>query len=271
MNLFRNKFLIGLICIALGLAVGFLAIPKLTEKEIVDQMQAIRLKQSIPEGTLITDEMVESVQVGSSLVPESVITDLALVSNRFSAVPIFAGDYLTEEKLTDVLAMQDPMSVATAKGLKVISITLPSLASGVSGQLKPGDVVTILASKKQALVDQTQTLGPKETDQSQSTESKAEAGYDSEANVAADPELQYVEVCSLTASDGRDAVVNKTLIEDEKNQLPVTISLFVTTAQAKLLADFEQNYEIHLSFVARGKEASQFIADNLRVIKPEEA
>lgn len=273
MNLFRNKFLIGLICISLGLAVGFLAIPKLKEKEIVDQMQAIRLKQSIPEGSLITDEMVESVQVKSSLVPEGVITDLALVSNRFSAVPIFSGDYLTEEKLTDelVLAAQDPMSVATAKGLKVISLTLPSLASGVSGQLKPGDIVTILASKKQALVDQTQTLGPKETDQSQSTDSDVEANHDSETNIEVDPILQYVEVCRLTAADGRDAVVNKTLVEDEKNQLPVTISLFVTADQAKLLADFEQNYEIHLSFVARGKEALQFIADNLRVINPEEA
>jgi len=269
MNLFRNKFLIGLICIALGLAVGFLAIPRLKGKDGIEQIRAIRLKQAITEGTLITDEMVESVLVNPSLVPAKTITDLAQVTNRYSAVPIFAGDYLTENKLTNELATLDPLAVATTKGLKVVSITLPSLAAGVSGQLKPGDVVTIMASEKSALVDQTQTLNPKEQNQNKSTSS----GTVSDENITKTliyPELQYVEVCSLTASDGRDAKVNKVLVEDEKNQLPVTISLFVTDEQAIRLADLEQRGEIHLSFVARGDDASLFIADSQLVLKPKE-
>jgi hypothetical protein len=165
MNLFRNKFLIGLICIALGLAVGFLAIPKLKGKDSLEHVKAIRLRQTVPEGTLITDDMVESIEINPSLIPADTITDLALVINRYSQVPIFSGDYLTLEKLTDELNALDPMAVATTKGLKVVSITLPSLAAGVSGQLKPGDIVTIMASGKQSLADQTQTLNPKEQSQ----------------------------------------------------------------------------------------------------------
>jgi pilus assembly protein CpaB len=269
MNLFRNKFLIGLLCIALGLAVGFLAIPKLKGKDSLEQVQAIRMKQTVPEGALITDEMVESIEVNPALIPAGTITDLALVTNRYSKVPVFTGDYLTTDKLTDDLTTMDPMAIATTKGLKVVSITLPSLAAGVSGQLKPGDIVTIMASEKQALADQTQTLNPKEQDQS--SPSSVEASTDPvSTKTQIFPELQYVEVCFLTSADGREAHVSKILTDDEKNQLPVTISLFVTETQAIRLADLEQSGEIHLSFVARGKDAAQFIPDNQLVLTAEE-
>ena len=269
MNLFRNKFLIGLICIALGLAVGFLAIPKLKGKDRLEQVQAIRIKQTVPEGALITDEMVESIDVNPALVPADTITELALVTNRYSKVPIFAGDYLTTDKLTDELAALDPMAIATTKGLKVVSITLPSLAAGVSGQLKPGDIVTIMASEKQTLADQTQTLNPKEQDQP--ANSSSEATLDPVLiKTLVFPELRYVEVCSLIAADGSESHVSKILTDDEKNQLPVTISLFVTAAQAIRLADLEQRGEIHLSFVARGMDAAQFMPDSQRVLNSEE-
>jgi pilus assembly protein CpaB len=269
MNLFRNKFLIGLLCIALGLAVGFLAIPKLKGKDSLEQVQAIRMKQTVTEGALITDEMVESIEVNPALIPAGTITDLSLVTNRYSKVPVFAGDYLTTNKLTDELTALDPMAIATTKGLKVVSITLPSLAAGVSGHLKPGDIVTIMASEKQALDDQTQTLNPKEQDQPSLTSTEDSLDPVS-IKTRVFPELQYVEVCSLTAADGRESHVSKILIDDEKNQLPVTISLFVTETQAIRLADLEQCGEIHLSFVARGKDVTQFIPDSQRVMNPEE-
>jgi hypothetical protein len=37
------------------------------------------------------------------------------------------------------------MSAGMSKGKMVVSVTLPSLASGVSGQLQPGDVVTVMS------------------------------------------------------------------------------------------------------------------------------
>ena len=269
MNLFRNKFLIGLICIALGLAVGFLAIPKLKGKDSLDQVQAIRMKQAVPEGALIMGEMVESIKVNPALIPANTITDLALVTNRYSKVPVFAGDYLTPDKLSDELTALDPMAIATTKGLKVVSITLPSLAAGVSGQLKPGDIVTIMASEKLTLADQTQTLNPKEQDYPASSSSETTIDPVS-IRTQVFPELQYVEVCSLTAADGRESHVSKILTDDEKNQLPVTISLFVTEIQAIRLADLEQRGEIHLSFVARGMDVAQFMPENQRVLNSEE-
>ena len=45
MKILRNKFLIGLICIILGLVVGFVAIPQVQYRDKADLVKAIRLKQ----------------------------------------------------------------------------------------------------------------------------------------------------------------------------------------------------------------------------------
>ena len=71
--------------------------------------------------------------------------------------------------------------------------------------------------------------------------------------------LQYVEVISVTASSGYDANTGEA-VEDEK-ELPSTVTLLVTTEQAKVLAGLEQESELHLALVYRGtpENASAFI------------
>ena len=73
------------------------------------------------------------------------------------------------------------------------------------------------------------------------------------------PELQYVEVISVTASSGYDANTGEA-VEDEK-ELPSTVTLLVTTEQAKVLAELEQVAKLHLALVYRGTAdgAKQFI------------
>lgn len=268
MKILKNKFLIGLICIILGLVVGFIAIPQIQNRDQMDLTKAIRLKQSILHGGQITDDMVEQVEVSRRLIPEGTLTSLSSVSSRYAVTDLYAGDYLTAEKMTDLLSVQDQMAMATAKGLKVVSITLPTLASGVSGKLQPGDIVTVMAMLKNNSADQSQTLEPEKT-------AINETNPDNSSNVIAEnetliyPELQYIEVCSLSASDGSDARVNKTVTDESKNLLPTTVSLFVSEAQALRLAELEQKGLIHLSFVARGKDTAQFIPDDRRVLSME--
>lgn len=79
------------------------------------------------------------------------------------------------------------------------------------------------------------------------------------SDAAIPPELQYVEVISVTASSGYDA--NTGEVVDEK-ELPSTVTLLVTTEQAKVLAELEQDSELHLALVYRGtpENAAKFIA-----------
>ena len=83
--------------------------------------------------------------------------------------------------------------------------------------------------------------------------------YQGKGETAIPPELQYVEVISVTASSGYDA--NTGEVVDEK-ELPSTVTLLVTTEQAKVLAELEQDSELHLALVYRGtpENAAKFIA-----------
>ena len=63
----------------------------------------------------------------------------------------------------------------------------------------------------------------------------------------------------MTASSGYDA--NTGEVVDEK-ELPSTVTLLVTSEQARVLAELEQDNELHLALVYRGtpENAAKFIA-----------
>lgn len=284
MQFLRNKFFIGIVCIILGLVIGFVAIPQVQNKGTTDLVQAVRLKQDVLKGDEITEEKVETITISQKLIPAGTANSLSSFPSRFAVSQLYAGDFLTAGKLANAQSTQDVMALATAKGMKVISITLPSLASGVSGQLQPGDVVTVLSHIKNNTVDQSDTLNP----QSETLDDVATDTTDTSAGIMPStdipsaasettmvpetllyPELQYIEVCSISASDGSDALVSKAPVEDSKNNLPVTISLFVTEEQALRLSELEQKGIIHLVFVARGVDSAPFISGDKRVLNSE--
>lgn len=267
MKILKNKFLIGIVCIILGLVVGFIAIPAAQSGSNSQLVKALRLKQNVPAGSLILDEMVESVEVSQNTIPTTSISSLSEISGKFAASDLYSGDFLTAEKLVTKLQAQDPMKMATAKGMKVMSITISSLAAGVSGKLQPGDVVSVMVLLKNNIADQSQTLEPQETNTGSNGQSTDQT-LDSHAVVF--PELRYLEVCSVSAADGSEAQVKPIPAEDIDNKLPVTVSLFVTDEQASRLAYLEQKGLLHLSFVARGADTADFISADRHVLNVEE-
>lgn len=76
-------------------------------------------------------------------------------------------------------------------------------------------------------------------------------------------ELQYVEVIAVTDKEGYDEnEVVVTADGEEEPDLPETVTLLVTPAQANILAELEADGDIHLSLVYRGtsENAQKFIA-----------
>lgn len=246
MKLFKNRYVIGTLCIIVALLIVFLAVPALQSSNQGEYVSTVRMKQSIEAGTQITTEMLETVKVPEKLINGS-ISDASLVVGKYAAADLYAGDYLTTQKLSGSTAEHSSFPAGIAKGRIVVSVTLPTLASGVSGHLLPGDVVTVMALPNGSV---NQSLGV-EPDTGE-TEISGAVSY---------PELQYLEVCMLTASDGSDARVEAKLDDGAKNNLPVTVSFFVTPKQAMLLAELENNCIIHLAFVARGQSVTQYIPD----------
>jgi pilus assembly protein CpaB len=259
MKLFRNKFLIGTLCIILGLLMGFVVIPQVQAGSQNAHVTAIRVKQDVAEGTQLTTPMLESLRVPKSAVPTDAVSEISSASSRYATTQLHAGDYITPAKISDKPENRNPLSAATAKGMLVVSIPLESLASGVSGKLQPGDIVTVMAYLKNSTPDRSLELEPQTSD----------ASNPAAPQTIIYPELQYVEVCAVSASDGSDAEVVPSPGSSEKNRLPVAVSLYVTEEQALRLADLEQDAVIQLAFVARGRGAAQFIPDARRILNTE--
>ena len=244
MKLFKNRYVIGILCIIAALLIVFFALPALQSSKQAETVSTIRVTQPIEAGTQFTAEMLETVKVPENLIADG-ISDVSLAVGNYAAVDLYAGDYLTTQKLSGSIEEQSCFPAGTAKGKIVVSVTLPTLAAGVSGHLLPGDVVTVMALPKGA-VNQSLGVEPDTVE----TETTGAVSY---------PELQYIEVCMVTASDGSDASVEAKPDTDMKNSLPVTVSFFATPEQALLLAELENQSIIYLTFVARGQDVTQYI------------
>lgn len=279
MKLLKNRFLIGLLCIVLGLAVSLLAIPKLTQDRAPDMVTALRLKADIPAGEQINADMFEAIALDKNIIPDSVITSPESVSGQFAAADLFAGDYLTSAKVRSQQDNLDYLKTATDKELRLVSFTLPSLAAGVSGKVLPGDVISIMTLMKTQTADTSQTLDPEpisdSDDQgnasSNSSDNTAKPSGQYKTDMQIFPELRYLEVFSLSASDGAEASVSSRPEDEEKNTLPVTLTVFATEQQALLLADLESNAIIHISRVAGSDQAAAFIESERLVMSQEVA
>jgi len=255
MKLLKNRVVIGVLCIIAGLLFSFIALPALQNSGQEALVSVIRTKAPVEAGALITAEMLETVEVPENLVAGG-ITDASSAIGQYANTDLYAGDFLTLEKISATLSAQDPFSAGTEKGKMVVSITLPSLASGVSGRLLSGDIVTIMTFPKE---DRPISVEPETGEEPERT-----------SGAVIYPELMYIEVCNISANDGADATVVSSPGEDEENCLPVTVSLYATKAQSLKLAELEQQGVIHLAFVARGKAASRYIPDTQRVYNTEE-
>ena len=246
MKLSKNRYVIGILCIITALLIVFFAVPALQSSNQGEYVSAVRIKQPIEAGTQITAEMLETVKVPEKLINGG-ISDASLVVGKYAAADLYSGDYLTTQKLSGSIAKQASFPAGTVKGKIVVSVTLPTLASGVSGHLLPGDVVTVMALPIGSI---NQSLGV-----------EPETGEADLSSAVTYPELQYLEVCMLTANDGSDASVKAQLEDGVKNSLPVTVSFYATPEQALLLAELENNSIMHLAFVARGQSVTQYIPD----------
>ena len=229
MKIFRNRTVIGVLCILLALIICFGVTP-LFSRSASEKTEIVRVTKDIKEGDEITAEMVQTVEVGAYNLPQNLMTDKKEVVGKYATADLAAGDYILSSKLSAVPAAENAYLYNLDGKKQAISVTIKSFATGLSGKLESGDIVTVIV-----------------------------ADYQGKGETAIPPELQYVEVISVTASSGYDA--NTGEVVDEK-ELPSTVTLLVTTEHAKVLAELEQDSELHLALVYRGtpENAAKFIA-----------
>ena len=233
MKLLKNRTVLGVVCIALSLIICF-AITPLFNAAKENTTEIVRMKKDVKIGQEITEKDVEIVEVGAYNLPADVQKKSEDVVGKYVSSELLAGEYVLPGKISDTPASENAYLYNLTGEKRAISVTIPSFAGGLSGKLISGDIVSVIA------VD-----------------------YRESGETVVPDELQYVEVIAVTDKEGydEDEVVVTTDGEEEPD-LPETVTLLVTPAQANILAELEADGEIHLSLVYRGtsENAQKFIA-----------
>ena len=231
MKLFKNRTVLGIFCIAVSLLICF-AITPLVNAGLSKKVAIVRFNQMVQEGEQITKNMVDVVEVGNHNLPENVVRNLADVEGKYLTATVYAGDYILTDKISEEPSAENKYLYNLNGEKQAMSITINTFAEGLSGKLKSGDIVSVIAPDY---------LGSRET--------------------VIPAELKYVEVIAVTAKSGYDANTEEQRTEEEEKELPSTVTILVRPEQSRLLARLEAEGEIHLSLVFRGEaeKASEFI------------
>ena len=225
----KNRTIIGIICIVVAVIITFVIAP-LINNVTNGAVSTVRLNQDVKQGSVITDAMLEDIEVSKNLVSKEIITERNEIVGKYASSNLYSGDLITKTKLTengntadDVFSSLDGTNVA-------ISVTVDSLASGLSGKLQNGDIVSFIITRN----DTNQATTP--------------------------PQLRYMKVVTTTTADGIDK--NEVIKNDDGSfELPSTITVLANNEQAKLLAEYEGTTNIHVALVYRGDKdtANKFL------------
>ncbi len=220
----KNRTIIGLICIVVAVVTTFLVAP-FANRLTSDTVETVRLKVDVAKGSVIGEEQIEKVKVNRSALPEGTVTSSKEVVGKYATSTLYAGDYLTENKLKGEPNTAEDV-FATLDGSKVaVSVTIDSFAAGLSGKLQNGDIISLIVTDKEG----TEAVIP--------------------------VELTYLKVITTTTSGGidKDKIVEN---EDGSYELPSTVTVLVNTEQAKLLSMYEGTVTMQAALVYRGDKAT---------------
>lgn len=216
----NNRFLFGILSLLLSAIIAFIAIPTMAS-QTNGKTEIIRVTSPIAKGEEITSETVEVMEVGSYNLPDNVARSMQDVAGRYAAADFEAGDYILASKVSLIPITSDVALNNLPSGKVAISLTVKTLASGLSDKLQPGDIIRIYHY------------------------------LDTAREV---PELRYVQVLSVTDSDGNNVDNTAELEEWEEKQQSATITVLASPEQAEVITGIENDGTAHVALICRNNE-----------------
>lgn len=232
MRFLKNRTVLGVLCIVLSLIICF-AVTPLFNKAMSEKTEIVRVVKPISVGEEITSDMVKTIEVGSYNLPDDVVKHSDTVVGAFASADLAPGDYILTSKIAEEPAAENAYLYHLTGEKQAISVTVKAFANGLSGKLKSGDIVSVIAPD-----------------------------YRKQGKTVIPAELQYVEVIAVTANSGYDANTGEELEDGADRELPGTVTLLVTPRSSQWFwQSWRQIGKLHLSLVYRGdeKSAGQFL------------
>ncbi len=240
MALKKNRTTVGIVAIVLGGVLCF-GIAPIYNKSMQKGVEVVRISSEINKGEQITDDKVKVVEVSKQGLPESAVLSKKDVVGKYAVVDLVRDNTILERQLSKNPIAEDKYLYGLDGTQQAISFTIQNFASGLSGKLLTGDIISIIATTMDENNNE-KTSTPKE--------------------------LQYVKVLAVTNDVGVDKKEDNNNPEEE---LPTTITVLVNREQAELIANLEETSKMHVSLVYRGteKEAQKYIEQQNSIIVKE--
>lgn len=216
----NNRFIFGLLSLLLAAVTAFVALPVIA-RQTNGRTEIVRVTAPILKGELVTADNTETVEVGSYNLPSGTARSLGDVNGLYATADLFPGDYILPAKVSAVPVSSDTALNSIPSGQVAISLTIQTLAAGLSDKLQPGDIIRIYHFLDAAMEV---------------------------------PELRFVRVLSVTDSGGMNVDNTREPLEDEEKQQSATITVLASPEQARIITSLENDGIAHVALVSRGNE-----------------
>jgi len=145
LKLLKNRVFLGVLCLLLAGMLAFFLLPRLY-KEQAALVEIVKLKQTVEYGTMITDDMLTILEVGSYGLPDSIVRVKTDIIGLVASSTIYAGEYLWRDRFITEEAYKASEASAglnLQEGTYLVALSFPSASSGIAGVLRAGDIVDV--------------------------------------------------------------------------------------------------------------------------------
>ena len=231
MKLLKNRIFLSVLCLLVAAGVSFFLLPSFYADKSTT-ITVLRSAEDIPIGTELAQHHLVSVEVGSYGLPDGILNDPEQIMGKVAQTDISKGDYIFPQKLGGFL-YDELLDRIVKNNQRIVTISVPSIAAGLSSHLQAGDIVTVAVFME-----------------------KASNGQDSSPQVILYPELHSLEVYSVENARTQDTAEMREQQKDSQSAnsdpVPKAVTLIVTEAQAEKLIQAEYTGKLHLIFEKRG-------------------
>ena len=231
----NNRFIFGILSLVLAAVIAFVALPTIA-RQTNGKTEIVRITQPVLKGEKITSDNAEVVEVGGYNLPSNVAHSMEDVEGLYVTAELAAGDYILTSKVSTVPVSSDVALNDIPSGKVAISLTVNTLASGLSDKLQPGDIIRI---------------------------------YHFLETAEEVPELRFVKVLSVTDSDGINVDNTKEPTEDEEPQQSATITVLASPEQARIITEMENDGVAHVALISRNNDhlAEELLAEQDKTLQ----
>jgi pilus assembly protein CpaB len=145
MRIFKSKAFLGGICLLLAAGIAFFVIPRFYSNQ-KSTVSVVIPNKEITIGTVITEAMITSTEIGAYGLPEKIAKESGEVIGKVATEKVHAGGFFWLDTLTteeDYKAMTDANTKGLMEGDCLVTIECSSASVGVAGVLRPGNIVDV--------------------------------------------------------------------------------------------------------------------------------